>query len=1199
MQPTVSGLTHTAMLDASPIATSVVDGEGTVVYVNDAFLAYARVVLGVEIQREERIGGNIREFSTGKGQYDREKWEDVYDRVLKRGEAVVLSEYRTQSSLSEEMYVDVRINPIKEEDGKVIAAVLTWQDVTDRVKRQKEERRRAAVDRVRAEVYGMKQLEEVDRVLTAMNHELREIGVAFNDCGINLFREGTEPAEFDRYWISLDKGWIMTPLADINEEIEKIWHNGEPAYRRDLEAEDPYGEKRYIDAVWEKPIRSVLDVPFSKGTLAINSVEADAFSEEDIETLQQFADVLSAGYTRFEDIGRIEESERGLRTERDFRSRLIDVSPAFLVVIDAQGKTAMMNRSMLEALGYSEGEIQGTDYLSTFVSERDHELVSQVFEGLLRTGETSVNENHILTRDGRELLVEWHGCPILNAEGEVDSFFGVGVDITERKRMEERLRESERELRAILDASPIPTTVVDREGTVIYVNDTFLELASEVQGTEVRREDRVGGNVRDFMTDESVYSQQTWWEIYDRVLKGGESVFLEELSERSSLRREAYTDVRMSPVKGEDGQILAAVVTWQDVTDRVKARKEGERKAALDRIRVAVYEMREATDIEDVLMSIRASLEEAGLEFEDCTVQLVDEEQASFQVYGVSADTVELWKIRGSLRDSAVYDAWRDQRIIYRQDLDKEDTYHAKTRMRARHGKQIRSALDVPFSHGTLALSSVRPDAFSGADIEVLGEFSEVLSEAYTRFEDIRRTEASEERYRRLFEHSNDAVFIHDFDGRILDVNERACEMLGYTRDQLLSMRISSLPPEEVLPEVEGAFRTVQEEGSVRFESRMSRTDDAIIDVDISARVVDDENGIVQAIMRDITERKRAEEELRTALSEIQALKEQVQAENIYLREEIRMAHLHGDIISQSQAMKSVMAQAEQVTETDSTVLVLGETGTGKELLARAIHNMSRRKDHPLVIVNCAAMPSALVESELFGREKGAYTGALTRQIGRFEIADGSTLFLDEIGELSPEVQAKLLRVLQEGQFERLGSTDTITVDVRAIAATNRDLEDEVEEGRFREDLFYRLNVFPITIPPLRERKEDIAPLVWVFVGEFSEKMGKRITSIARRSMEALQRHPWPGNVRELRNLIERTMIQATGSTLNVQLPSRTSRPAAEGRTLADVDRQHIVEVLEQTGWRVRGSGGAAEILGLKPSTLEARMSKLGIHRPR
>ena len=261
---------------------------------------------------------------------------------------------------------------------------------------------------------------------------------------------------------------------------------------------------------------------------------------------------------------------------------------------------------------------------------------------------------------------------------------------------------------------------------------------------------------------------------------------------------------------------------------------------------------------------------------------------------------------------------------------------------------------------------------------------------------------------------------------------------------------------------------------------------------------------------------------------------------------------------------------------------------------------MSRRKDRPLVVVNCAAMPSALVESELFGREKGAYTGALTRQIGRFEVADGSTLFLDEIGELSPGVQAKLLRVLQEGQFERLGSTDTITVDVRVIAATNRDLEEEVEERRFREDLFYRLNVFPITIPPLRERKEDIAPLVWVFVSEFSEKMGKRITSISRRSMEALQRHPWPGNIRELRNLIERAMIQAKGSTLHVQLSSRSSRSTgAEGRTLADVERQHITEVLEQTGWRVRGTGGAAEVLGLKPSTLEARMSKLGIHRPR
>ncbi len=361
---------------------------------------------------------------------------------------------------------------------------------------------------------------------------------------------------------------------------------------------------------------------------------------------------------------------------------------------------------------------------------------------------------------------------------------------------------------------------------------------------------------------------------------------------------------------------------------------------------------------------------------------------------------------------------------------------------------------------------------------------------------------------------------------------------------------------------------------------------------------------LVPAVRRALQEaeehlqRQRAEEELKNALVEVRNLKEQLEAENVYLREEVRMAGLHGDIIGQSDAMKSVLVQAEQVAVTDSTVLILGETGTGKELMARAIHNMSGRSDRPLVVVNCAAMPSALVEGELFGREKGAYTGAITRQIGRFEVANGSTVFLDEVGELPVETQVKLLRVLQEGQFERLGSTKTITVDVRVIAATNRNLEKAVEEGSFREDLFYRLNVFPIIIPPLRERGADIPPLVWAFVNEFAEKMGKRIESVSRKSMKSLQSYPWPGNVRELRNIIERAMIRATGGTLHVPAPSRKPGAAAKGMTLEEVEREHVVDVLERTGWRVSGKNGAAEMLGLKPTTLESKLTKLGIRRP-
>ena len=345
-------------------------------------------------------------------------------------------------------------------------------------------------------------------------------------------------------------------------------------------------------------------------------------------------------------------------------------------------------------------------------------------------------------------------------------------------------------------------------------------------------------------------------------------------------------------------------------------------------------------------------------------------------------------------------------------------------------------------------------------------------------------------------------------------------------------------------------------------------------------------------------ELESAKGQLQEHVQEIEQLKQRLERENLYLQEEIRLLVEHTEIVGQSAVMKKVLAQAEQVAQTDSIVLLLGETGTGKELLARSIHGMSNRKDRPLVTVNCASLPPTLIESELFGRERGAYTGALTKMIGRFEVANGSTLFLDEIGELSLDLQSKLLRVLEEGKFERLGSTKTLQVDVRIIAATNRNLPQDVKEGRFRKDLYYRLNVFPIEIPPLRERPEDIPLLVWAFVREFQKRMGKEIEGIPRKCIDALQAYSWPGNVRELRNVIERAMIVSSSKTLLVQVPKTASPETQDTPSLEDTERRHIVSVLERTGWRVAGKSGAAEILGLNRSTLLSKMKKLGIRRP-
>jgi len=334
------------------------------------------------------------------------------------------------------------------------------------------------------------------------------------------------------------------------------------------------------------------------------------------------------------------------------------------------------------------------------------------------------------------------------------------------------------------------------------------------------------------------------------------------------------------------------------------------------------------------------------------------------------------------------------------------------------------------------------------------------------------------------------------------------------------------------------------------------------------------------------------------ALVEITKLKAQLEAETNYLQEELKLEYNHEKIIGKSDGLKSVLHKVEQIASSDTTVLVLGETGTGKELIARAIHSMSLRSGRPLVKVNCAALPANLIESELFGHEKGAFTGALSKHLGRFQIADKATLFLDEIGELPFDLQAKLLRVVQDGEFERLGGSRTMKVDVRIIAATNRDLAEEVRKGGFREDLWYRLNIFPITVPPLRDRLDDIPLLVEFYVAKIAKRMGKTITHISASVMGELQHYHWPGNIRELENVLERAVINSSGAKLHlIDQLKKPPRYLSTGTdtTLEAIERNYILQVLGQTNWKVSGKNSAAEILGLDRSTLRARMVKLNI----
>jgi formate hydrogenlyase transcriptional activator len=481
--------------------------------------------------------------------------------------------------------------------------------------------------------------------------------------------------------------------------------------------------------------------------------------------------------------------------------------------------------------------------------------------------------------------------------------------------------------------------------------------------------------------------------------------------------------------------------------------------------------------------------------------------------------------------------------------------------------------------------------------------------------------EISETRYRRLFETAQDGILILDAEtGQITDVNPFMIEILGYSQEEFLGKKLWEIGTFRDIEASKATSSELKSKGYVRYHDLPLETKDGRpINVEFVSNVyLVNHHKVIQCNIRDITEHKRIAEslqkahnkleqrveertvELKTALSEIEAMKDRLEAENIYFRQENKKKHQFENIIGQSDGLKYVLYRAQQVAPMNTTVLILGETGTGKELIAAAIHNMSTRKERPLITVNCAALPGNLIESELFGREKGAFTGADTRRMGRFEVANGSTLCLDEIGELPLELQGKLLRVIQHNEFERLGSSHTIKVDVRIIATTNRDLEEEVRNGRFRQDLYYRLNVFPITVPPLRLRKDDIPLMVRVFMERYSRKLGKQITTIKNETMKALQDYPWPGNVRELESIIERAVILCPGPVLQLADKLEISSPALASamRTLEDTERSQILKILSETKWRIEGKDGAAAILGIHPSTLRARLHKLGMVRP-
>jgi formate hydrogenlyase transcriptional activator len=521
----------------------------------------------------------------------------------------------------------------------------------------------------------------------------------------------------------------------------------------------------------------------------------------------------------------------------------------------------------------------------------------------------------------------------------------------------------------------------------------------------------------------------------------------------------------------------------------------------------------------------------------------------------------------------------------------------------------IESYLGVPLAGpdgehlGHLAVFDTRPMPPEPRKLFIFRIFAARATAELLRLRAERMLESSERRFRDLYEEAPIAYIYEDLESRFVRANAAACRLLGIKPEEVVGTTgVSLLAPtadtRQKIREALAAMKAHKKEfAGVELELRR-KDDGRPVWVQWWSKPEPDGRH-TRTMLVDVTERVLAEQE-----------RNRLQMQNLYLQEEIQSAHNFQEIVGQSPAVMGVLEQVRRVAPTEASVLITGETGTGKELFARAIHSSSARKDKPLIKVNCAALPTGLVESELFGHEKGAFSGAIARRMGRFELAQGGTIFLDEVGEIPTEVQVKLLRVLQEREFERVGGTAPIKVDVRVIAATNRDLKKAVAAGTFREDLFYRLNVFPIELPPLRERAGDLPLLVKFLVERFAQRIGRRIESVDRRTMERIAGYAWPGNVRELENVLERAVILSGGGVLEIDpkmfeaaavaaavVTNGAANGAGEAIGLADVERNHILAVLRQTNWVIEGPRGAATRLEMHPNTLRSRLKRLGISR--
>jgi len=924
----------------------------------------------------------------------------------------------------------------------------------------------------------------------------------------------------------------------------------------------------------------------------------------------------------------------GKRLEASFLTLFENMRDVFYRT-DHKGVITYISASAAEAMGYESTEqIIGRNVAELFYERPEDRRL--FLEELCKKGKVTDYEVKLRRRDGSTIVASVNSNLLKDEYGEITGVEGICRDITKRKQVENFIQ-LQRDLGlafcGVFSLTEALQLLVDASTTLDGIDCGGLYLRDPVSGSFILTCHKCLS--QEFMEKVACYEKGSDCE---RSLMKGKPLYLEyeewEVNKSDIHLQEGLRAIAVIPISYHD-QVIACL----NVASRVlfnlpeTTRNELEILAsqaghAIVRIQ-AEEDLRKAHDLLEMKVRERtAALAEAN---EKLQIEIIERKQIeaalresgarqalllrslpmAFYVaqpygdYGGTWISEQIDRISGFTSKQFIEDThlWaarlhpedRERTLAEFDKLPDKGEIEVEYRWQAANGKYLRF-LD----------SAVLVRDENDAPKQILGTWLDVTERRQAEDAIFER----ERKYRTLFEAAGDAIFTVQLAGnrpRMVDCNTRALEMFGLSYDEMITKSPADISPpvqpdgvsseQKALEIVTAAMQDVPQ----IFEWKHCRANGTPFDCEVSLnRITIGDEYFLQAIVRDISDRKRAEQALQNALTEVERLKNRLQEENIYLQDEIKVVHNFEEIISHNQEFKKILHKVEQVALTSSTVLILGETGTGKELFARAVHNLSDRNDRPLVKVDCAVLPANLMESELFGHEKGAFTGAIARKVGRFELADGGTIFLDEIGELPMELQVKLLRVLQEGEFERLGGLQTIKVDVRVVAATNRDLEGAIKAGHFRQDLYYRLNVFPINIPPLRDRIDDIPLLVNHFAKKFSTKLGKEIQRIPVEIMDSLQKYHWPGNVRELENIIERAMILTKGSVLKMDelLNQIHSSGVRENQlTFKENEKAFLIKVLKKTNWVIEGKTGAAHYLDLPPSTLRARIKKLGITR--